>query len=59
MLRPRFGAWPDYTTIRMHKKTPRLAGLIGSGDRLGVRVPVALNANDHVGNIAHCAPVKV
>jgi len=59
MLRPRFGAWPDYTTNRRHKKPRTLAGLIGSGDRLGVRVSVALYTDDHIGDVRHRAAVEV
>ncbi len=41
------------------QKSPHGGGLDRRVDRLGVRVPVTLNANRHVRNIAQCAIVEV
>ncbi len=59
MLRQRFVAFAEYKTIPTNKKPRTVAGLIGSGDRSGVRVPVALDADGHMRDVRHGAVVEV
>ena len=59
MLRQRFVAFAEYKTIPTNKKPRTMAGLVGSGDRLSVSVPVALNTDRHMGHVRHGAIVEV
>jgi hypothetical protein len=59
ILRHRFVAFAKYRTNPTNKKARTAAGLFGRVDRLSVSVPVALDADCHMGDVSHRAVVEV
>jgi len=58
-LRLRFVAFAKYRTDITNKNARSAAGLFGRVERLSVGVPVAVDADCHMGDVSHRAFVEV